>query len=67
MGSSRTSDPKNIRVHGGRVIDPANAIDATLDVYIADGRIAALGKAPDGFSADHEIDASRLYRLPWPG
>ena len=30
-------------LRGGRVIDPANNVDAVLDVLIEDGRIAALG------------------------
>jgi dihydroorotase len=30
-------------VRGGRVIDPANGIDAVLDVAVADGRITAIG------------------------
>ncbi len=64
MGRSRTSDPKSIRIHGGRVIDPANTVDATQDVYIVDGRIAALGKAPQGFRADHEINAAGCIVCP---
>jgi dihydroorotase len=48
----------NIRIHGGRVIDPANELDAITDVYIAKGKIVALGQAPEGFSAAVEIDAT---------
>ena len=33
----------NLLIRGGRVIDPAQGIDRMLDVWIADGRIAALG------------------------
>lgn len=55
---------ERIRISGGRVIDPANAIDAALDVYIANGRIAALGAAPDGFTADHELDAGGCIVCP---
>ena len=64
MGNSRNKKPDKIRIHGGRVIDPANNIDASQDVYIANGRIAALGKAPDGFKADHEIDATGCIVCP---
>ena len=46
-----------IHIANGRLLDPAHDIDATCDVYIADGRIAALGQAPDGFTADTTIDA----------
>ena len=47
-----------LRIFNGRVIDPANNIDDTQDIYIADGRIIALGTAPEGFAPDNEIDAS---------
>lgn len=31
----------NLTIHNGRVIDPANNVDAVRDVYVRDGRIAA--------------------------
>lgn len=54
----------NIHIKNGRVIDPANGVDAKQDVYIVNGKIAALGKAPDGFSAGKSIDASGLIVAP---
>jgi dihydroorotase len=56
--------PRNLRLKGGRVIDPANKVDDILDVYIADGRIAALGAAPEGFVSAREIDASGCIVCP---
>ena len=53
-----------LHIKNGRVIDPANGIDATQDLYIADGRIAALGSAPEGFTAEQVIDASGLVVAP---
>lgn len=53
------------RIHGGRVIDPANKIDEVLDVFVADGQIVALGRAPDGFEAERELDATN--RIVCPG
>ena len=41
----------NALIRGGRVVDPANGVDAVQDVLIQDGKIARLGKgleAPDG-------------------
>ena len=35
-----------IRIANGRLIDPANQLDATSDLYIADGLITGVGKAP---------------------
>ena len=53
-----------LHIKNGRVIDPANNIDASHDVFIADGKIASVGKAPDGFGADQTIDASGLIISP---
>ncbi len=54
----------NIQIANGRVIDPANQIDALQDVFIIDGKIAALGAAPAGFAADRVIDAKGLIVAP---
>jgi dihydroorotase len=54
----------NIEIANGRVIDPAQDIDAVQSVFIADGRIAGLGRAPAGFSAARTIDASGLIVCP---
>ncbi len=54
----------NLQIINGRVIDPANQIDAKHDVFIIDGKIAAVGKAPAGFKADQTIDAAGLIVAP---
>lgn len=53
-----------IVIQNGRVIDPANGIDAVQDLYIAGSKIAGIGNAPDGFVADKTIDASGLVVCP---
>ncbi len=53
-----------ISILDGRVIDPAQAIDQVQNIYVADGRILALGKAPAGFGADREIDAKGQIVCP---
>ncbi|MDH5784271.1 MAG: dihydroorotase [Chromatiales bacterium] len=53
-----------ITIHGGRLIDPANNIDDTLDLHIAEGRIVALGVAPEGFVAEQTINASGQIVCP---
>jgi len=54
-----------LRILGGRVIDPANGVDAVKDVFIdSTGFIAAIGKAPDGFQSTHAIDASGKVVCP---
>lgn len=54
----------NILIQHGRVIDPANKLDAQHDLYIADGKIVGIGAAPANFKADHTIDASGLVIAP---
>ena len=53
-----------IHIKNGRVIDPANKIDSNIDVFIAAGKIIALGHAPEGFVANQIIDASGLIVCP---
>ncbi len=47
-----------IHLKGGRLVDPRNNIDAMHDVYIAAGKVVAVGAAPDGFTANRTIDAT---------
>ena len=54
----------NIHIKNGRLIDPKNRIDAQLDVYIAERRIVAIGKAPQDFVAEQVIEASGLIVMP---
>ncbi|WP_296944263.1 dihydroorotase [uncultured Massilia sp.] len=54
----------NIHIKNGRVVDPANGIDAVQDLFIADGKVAAVGSAPAGFAAARTIDASGLVVAP---
>src|SRR5687768_9757501 len=52
-------------IRNGRVIDQKNRIDGVMDVFIASGKIAALGtEPPHGFQADREIDATNLIICP---
>ncbi len=54
----------NILISNGRVVDPARRTDAVQNVYVAGGKIVALGPAPDGFVAERTIDASGLVVAP---
>ena len=49
-------------IRGGRVIDPANRVDAYLNLLIEDGRIAWAGAAEP--AADEIIDASGRIVVP---
>ncbi|HEX5363933.1 MAG TPA: dihydroorotase, partial [Gallionella sp.] len=54
----------NLHIKNGRLIDPKNNLDAMQDVYLAAGKVAAIGTAPAGFVADRVIDASGLIVAP---
>jgi len=53
-----------VHIKNARVIDPKNRVDAKQDVFMADGKIAALGKAPAGFRAERTIAADGLVVCP---
>jgi len=50
-----------IHIQGGRLIDPANGVDAVNDIYIAAGRVVGIGQAPAGFVPNRLVDARGLY------
>ncbi len=53
-----------IHIKNGRLIDPANGIDAQRDVFVAAGKVAGLGEQPEGFVANRIIDATGLAVCP---
>jgi dihydroorotase len=53
-----------IHIKGGRLIDPTSGVDAKKDVYIAAGKIVAIGDAPNGYTANRVIDATGLVVCP---
>ena len=53
-----------VHIKGGRLIDPKTRVDAEQDVFVAEGKIAALGRAPSGFRAARTVDASGLVVSP---
>jgi len=54
----------NIRIAGGRVVDPASGFDQTADVAIAAGRIVSIGRVHGDFNAERTIDARGLVVAP---
>ncbi|WP_028104589.1 dihydroorotase [Pseudoduganella violaceinigra] len=54
----------NVHIQNGRLIDPANKIDSKQDLYIVDGKVAAIGTAPAGFKAERTIDAAGMVVAP---
>ncbi len=53
-----------IHIKNGRLIDPKNKIDAQQDVYLAAGKVIAVGAEPDGFNPNRTIDATGLVVCP---
>lgn len=54
----------NIEIKSGRVIDPANGVDDTQSLYITDGKIVGLGRAPEGYESEKVIDAAGCIVSP---
>ncbi|MCY7387564.1 MAG: dihydroorotase [Burkholderiales bacterium] len=47
----------NIQINNGRLIGIGQEFDASQSLFVMDGRIAAIGTAPDRFKAEKMIDA----------
>lgn len=54
----------NLEIRGARVVDPASGRDESASIWIAEGRIAAIGEAPAGFRAGETLDAKGLVACP---
>src|SRR5438874_11970817 len=46
-----------IEIRNGRLIDPKNGVDRATSLFVAAGRMAAIGHAPAGWTANRTIDA----------
>ncbi|GAO36943.1 dihydroorotase [Sulfuricella sp. T08] len=53
-----------IHIKNGRFIDPKNNIDTGQDVFIAAGKMVAVGAMPERFNANRTIDATGLVVCP---
>src|SRR5947208_3878548 len=53
-----------IEIKNGRVIDPKHGTDRKATLYIAAGKVAALGDAPAGWHANRVLDATGLVVCP---
>jgi len=53
-----------IHIKNGRVVDPQSGTEKVQDLYLAAGKIAAIGQAPDGFHANRVIEANGLVVSP---
>ena len=53
-----------IQIKNGRVIDPKSRLDKITNVYVAAGKVVAIGEEPDGFHANRIIDATGCIVCP---
>jgi dihydroorotase len=53
-----------IEIRNGRIVDPRHAVDRKASLFIADGKVAALGEAPSGWRAERVIEAEGLIVCP---
>lgn len=53
-----------IEIVNGHVIDPRNDVNKQAGIYIEDGKIVAIGKAPEGFAPQTRIDAQGQIVCP---
>ena len=53
-----------IEIRNGRLIDPKHGVDRTASLFIAAGKIAAIGDAPSTWQAQRSIDATGLVVCP---
>jgi len=53
-----------IEIAHGRIVDPRNGVDRVASLYVAAGRIAAVGAPPDGWHANRVVDARGMVVAP---
>jgi dihydroorotase len=53
-----------IEIRNGRLVDPKHGVDRAANLYVAAGKVAAIGTAPAGWSANRTIDAAGLVVCP---
>ena len=53
-----------LHIHNARLIDPAQQLDQVADVYVAEGRIQAIGHKPASGEIEHSIDGTGQWLIP---
>ncbi|MEE2947137.1 MAG: dihydroorotase [Verrucomicrobiota bacterium] len=57
----------DLLLKGGRLIDPANRLDETTDLLIADGKVAAIGADASGGALDGTTEVDVSGKIVCPG
>jgi len=53
-----------LHIENARLIDPSQQLDDTCDIYVAGGRIAAIGHKPAAGEIEESIDANGQWLVP---
>jgi dihydroorotase len=53
-----------IEIANGRLVDPRHGVDRAASLYVAAGKVAAIGEPPAGWTANRTIDAKGLVVAP---
>jgi dihydroorotase len=53
-----------IEIRNGRLVDPKHGIDEVASLYVAAGKVAAIGAPPSGWIANRTLDAANLVVCP---
>ncbi len=53
-----------IEIRNGRLIDPKHGVDHKASLFIAEGKVVAIGDAPSSWRAQRSIDATGLVVCP---
>lgn len=54
----------SLHLKNGLLVEPGESTQRQADLYLKDGKIAGIGKAPEGFQAAQTIDAARCWVMP---
>jgi dihydroorotase len=63
-GDEHAGRHMKIEIRNGRLIDPKHGVDLQASLFIAAGKVAAVGEPPAGWHANRVIDATRLIICP---
>ncbi|MGB1091912.1 MAG: dihydroorotase [Oceanobacter sp.] len=53
-----------LHIRNARLIDPDQELDTITSLYIADGKIAGIGTAPEGFEVTETLEADAQWLVP---